>query len=212
VNPVSGEMLAIAPGTAIVSATIDGKVAQLTVAVTKAPILLNEVRPDGDATGGWVELFNPTELDIDVSGWTLTAGDVFQALTLRAGTTIRARDYLAIDETTIPSGLKARDAVHVFSRFGVQVNSFAWTEDAPTSYGRCPDGAGAFVITVEDTKGFANGCEPPGGSLVRLWSVYPEWGWGTDDSERALSSLKRFGSVSVLNGHMHQASVDSIRE
>src|SRR3954453_23425054 len=37
-----------------------------------------------------------------------------------------------------------------------------------------------------------------------LWSVYPEWGWATEDSARALSSLKRFGSVSVLNGHIHQ--------
>jgi Icc protein len=39
---------------------------------------------------------------------------------------------------------------------------------------------------------------------IPLWSVYPEWGWGTDDSERALAYLKRFGSVSVLNGHIHQ--------
>jgi Icc protein len=39
---------------------------------------------------------------------------------------------------------------------------------------------------------------------IPLWSVYPEWGWGTDDSELALSFLKRFGSVSVLNGHIHQ--------
>jgi 3',5'-cyclic AMP phosphodiesterase CpdA len=39
---------------------------------------------------------------------------------------------------------------------------------------------------------------------IPLWSVYPDWGWGTDDSERALSYLKRFGSVSVLNGHIHQ--------
>src|SRR5262249_4079776 len=39
---------------------------------------------------------------------------------------------------------------------------------------------------------------------IPLWSVYPEWGWGTDDSARALASLKRFGSVSVLNGHIHQ--------
>jgi 3',5'-cyclic AMP phosphodiesterase CpdA len=37
-----------------------------------------------------------------------------------------------------------------------------------------------------------------------LWSVYPEWGWGTSDSEQALSYLKRFGSVTVLNGHIHQ--------
>ena len=39
---------------------------------------------------------------------------------------------------------------------------------------------------------------------IPLWSVYPEWGWGTDDSARALSYLKRFGSISVLNGHIHQ--------
>lgn len=39
---------------------------------------------------------------------------------------------------------------------------------------------------------------------VPLWSVYPQWGWGTEDSGRALSYLKRFGSVTVLNGHIHQ--------
>jgi 3',5'-cyclic-AMP phosphodiesterase len=39
---------------------------------------------------------------------------------------------------------------------------------------------------------------------IPLWSVYPQWGWGTDDSEQALSYLKRFGSVTVLNGHIHQ--------
>jgi 3',5'-cyclic-AMP phosphodiesterase len=37
-----------------------------------------------------------------------------------------------------------------------------------------------------------------------LWSVYPDWGWGTDDAEPALAYLKRFGSVTVLNGHIHQ--------
>jgi hypothetical protein len=37
-----------------------------------------------------------------------------------------------------------------------------------------------------------------------LWSVYPTWGWGTQDSEQALSYAKRFGSVTVLNGHIHQ--------
>jgi hypothetical protein len=39
---------------------------------------------------------------------------------------------------------------------------------------------------------------------VPLWAVYPKWGWVTDDGEQALSSLKRFGSVTVLNGHIHQ--------
>jgi len=39
---------------------------------------------------------------------------------------------------------------------------------------------------------------------IPLWSVYPDWGWGTDDSAQALSYLKPFGSVTVLNGHIHQ--------
>lgn len=39
---------------------------------------------------------------------------------------------------------------------------------------------------------------------VPLWSVYPQWGWGTEDSAEALSYLKKFGSVTVLNGHIHQ--------
>ena len=39
---------------------------------------------------------------------------------------------------------------------------------------------------------------------VPLWLVYEKWGWGTDDGARALALLKRFGSVTVLNGHIHQ--------
>jgi 3',5'-cyclic AMP phosphodiesterase CpdA len=39
---------------------------------------------------------------------------------------------------------------------------------------------------------------------IPLWSVYPQWGWGTEDSAQALAALKKFGSVSVLNGHIHQ--------
>jgi 3',5'-cyclic AMP phosphodiesterase CpdA len=39
---------------------------------------------------------------------------------------------------------------------------------------------------------------------IPLWSVYPQWGWGTDDSAQALAALRKFGSVSVLNGHIHQ--------
>ncbi len=39
---------------------------------------------------------------------------------------------------------------------------------------------------------------------IPLWTVYADWGWGTDDGLQALSLLKRFGSVTVLNGHIHQ--------
>jgi Icc protein len=39
---------------------------------------------------------------------------------------------------------------------------------------------------------------------VPLWTLYEQWGWGTEDASQALGYLKRFGSVSVLNGHIHQ--------
>ena len=39
---------------------------------------------------------------------------------------------------------------------------------------------------------------------IPLWTVYAQWGWGTDDGLQALNLLKRFGSVTVLNGHIHQ--------
>jgi 3',5'-cyclic-AMP phosphodiesterase len=39
---------------------------------------------------------------------------------------------------------------------------------------------------------------------VPLWTVYEKWGWGTRDAEAALKLLSRFGSLTVLNGHIHQ--------
>ena len=39
---------------------------------------------------------------------------------------------------------------------------------------------------------------------VPLWALYPQWGWGTLDAPAAFDLLKRFGSVTVLNGHIHQ--------
>jgi 3',5'-cyclic AMP phosphodiesterase CpdA len=41
-------------------------------------------------------------------------------------------------------------------------------------------------------------------SHIPLYVLYKDWGWGTEDGQRALDMLKRFGSVTVLNGHIHQ--------
>jgi 3',5'-cyclic AMP phosphodiesterase CpdA len=37
-----------------------------------------------------------------------------------------------------------------------------------------------------------------------LWTIYEPWGWGTGDADQLMSELRRFGSVTVLNGHIHQ--------
>jgi len=39
---------------------------------------------------------------------------------------------------------------------------------------------------------------------IPLWSLYPQWGWSTEDWPQAMEHVKRFGSVTVLNGHIHQ--------
>ena len=56
----------------------------------------------------------------------------------------------------------------------------------------------------DDLKGLSSSTPIVVFAHIPLWSVYPDWGWGTRDSAEALSYLKRFGSVSVLNGHIHQ--------
>ncbi len=56
----------------------------------------------------------------------------------------------------------------------------------------------------DDLKGVPSSTPVVVFAHVPLWAVYPKWGWGTEDSERALGLLKRFGSVTVLNGHIHQ--------
>ncbi len=56
----------------------------------------------------------------------------------------------------------------------------------------------------DDVKGLSSSTPIVVFAHIPLWTVYPDWGWGTDDGARALSYLKRFGSVTVLNGHIHQ--------
>jgi len=56
----------------------------------------------------------------------------------------------------------------------------------------------------KDVKGLSSSTPIIVFAHIPLWEVYPQWGWGTRDSAQALSYLKRFGSVSVLNGHIHQ--------
>jgi len=55
-----------------------------------------------------------------------------------------------------------------------------------------------------DVKGLSSSTPIVVFAHIPLWAVYPQWGWATSDSAQALSFLKRFGSVSVLNGHIHQ--------
>jgi 3',5'-cyclic AMP phosphodiesterase CpdA len=55
-----------------------------------------------------------------------------------------------------------------------------------------------------DLKGLSSSTPIVVFAHMPLWTIYAPWGWGTADAEPALANLRRFGSVTVLNGHIHQ--------
>jgi 3',5'-cyclic AMP phosphodiesterase CpdA len=57
---------------------------------------------------------------------------------------------------------------------------------------------------ADDLKGKSSSTPIVVFAHIPLWVVYEKWGWGTDDGGKALDLLKGFGSVTVLNGHIHQ--------
>ena len=65
-------------------------------------------------------------------------------------------------------------------------------------------GAAQLAWLDQDLKGRAASQPVVVFAHIPLWTVYEQWGWGTDDGAQALALLKRFGSVTVLNGHIHQ--------
>ena len=65
-------------------------------------------------------------------------------------------------------------------------------------------GADQLEWLEDDLRGRSNSTPIVVYAHIPLWAAYPQWGWGTQDSAQALSYLKRFGSVTVLNGHIHQ--------
>lgn len=137
------------------------------------PIRVNEVESNGGTPGDWVELHNTGDTPFDVSGYRFKDNDDARTFALPAGTVIPARGYLVIEEAQFGFGLGADDAARLFLPDNATlVDSYAWTTHATTTYGRCPDGTGAFATTTIVTKGAANDCAP----LVRINEVESQGG------------------------------------
>ncbi|WP_116952543.1 lamin tail domain-containing protein [Jiangella endophytica] len=129
-------------------------------------VVVNEVsqrvNPD------WVELYNPGDEVVDLSGWKLQDDQDRgpEDYVFPAGTVIPAGWYLVLDaaEDDTPGfefGLGAADTVRLSDAGGGLVDSLSWTEHAATSYGRCPDGTGEVRQTATATRGEANDCTSP---------------------------------------------------
>ncbi|HEX4588775.1 MAG TPA: metallophosphoesterase [Gemmataceae bacterium] len=91
---------------------------------------------------------------------------------------------------------------HQGAHFVGLVNVASNTSGSPSGLGLL--GADQIEWLKADLAGLAASAPVVVFAHVPLWSVYDKWGWGTQDAAQALALLKRFGSVTVLNGHIHQ--------
>ena len=72
-----------------------------------------------------------------------------------------------------------------------------------------PGGLGTLGVeqlawVAEDLKGRSSSTPIVVFAHMPLWTIYEPWGWGTGDADQLVAQLRRFGSVTVLNGHIHQ--------
>src|SRR5450631_724096 len=65
-------------------------------------------------------------------------------------------------------------------------------------------GADQLAWVTADLKGRSSSTPIVVFAHMPLWTIYEPWGWGTGDADQLMSQLRRFGSVTVLNGHIHQ--------
>lgn len=133
-------------------------------------IRINELQSQDPAGGSdWVELVNRGSTPFDVGGLVLKDSTEGNNLTLPS-TTIAAGGFTSFDV----SGLGGGDTVRLTTGGGQVLDSFAYPDHAPYTWGRCPDGVGTFTVTLAATRDGANSCAPtttastwPGGSTVR---------------------------------------------
>jgi hypothetical protein len=143
----------------------------------QSTVRINEVESSGGSPGDWIELTNTGTAAVDVSKWVLKDNDDSHSYKIASGVSLAPGAFLALDVES-SFGLGSSDSARLFLADGsTLVDSYTWTDHATTTYGRCPDGTGAFTTTKAPTKGAANNCgggtQPthsawPGGSAVTI--------------------------------------------
>jgi hypothetical protein len=134
-----------------------------------APLLkINKVESDGGTPADWVELYNYGTESISLAGLVIKDGDDAHSYAIPVGTNLAAGAYYVAEQAALGFDLDASDSVRLFASDGTtQYDSYTWAAHATTSYGRCPNGTGAFTTTQVVTKGALNNC--PGDLITEAW-------------------------------------------
>ncbi|SDY08506.1 Lamin Tail Domain [Amycolatopsis xylanica] len=158
---------------ATLSAIVLGLAVAPSVAQAAAQVRINEVESSGGSPGDWVELVNLDATTADLSGWVLKDNDDAHVFTIPSGTSLAPGAHKAFDVESA-YGLGSVDSARLYLPGGsTLVDSYSWSSHASTTYGRCPNGTGAFKTTTAPTKGAPNACPVvtaawPGGTAVSV--------------------------------------------
>jgi hypothetical protein len=132
-------------------------------------VRINEVESSDGSPGDWIELVNTGTTSVDLSKWVVKDNDNSHSYKISSGTALTPGSFLALDVESA-YGLGSADSVRLFQADGsTLVDSYTWTDHAKTTYGRCPDGTGAFTTTTAPTKGAANACGGGGQPSDSVW-------------------------------------------
>lgn len=138
-------------------------------AQTQSTVRINEVESSDGSSGDWIELVNTGTAAVNVSKWILKDNDDSHSYKIPSGTSLAPHAYLALNVES-SFGLGSSDAARLFTADGsTVVDSYTWTSHASTTYGRCPDGTGAFTTTTAPTTGTANACGEGGQPSDTVW-------------------------------------------
>ena len=134
------------------------------VEAANTDLVINEIESN-DPNGGtdWVELYNPTDEPMDISGLVLSDDKGFTRLAdgktapFPQGTVIEAKGFYVVETEVAPYdfGLGNGDAIFIYDANGTEITSVIYASHAVDTFGRLPDGQGDLIET-KSTKGAAN--------------------------------------------------------
>ncbi|MDB4987841.1 MAG: hypothetical protein JWN04_3019, partial [Myxococcaceae bacterium] len=133
--------------------------------VAARSVVINEVESSGGSPDDWIELYNTSSQAVDISGWGFRDNDDTHPLyKIASGTIVGPGAFYVLDTLTATTpagfnfGLGSADSTRLYAPDGsTLLDTYSWTAHASSTYGRCPNGAGAFVQTTT-SKGSANLC------------------------------------------------------
>jgi hypothetical protein len=132
---------------------------------SESPIVLNEATPSPSSGSDWVELYNRSEVEVDVTGWVLRDDNDDNFAVLPLGSILASGGFLIVQKDAglgqagFDFGLSKDDAARLYAPSGHLVDTLDWhSGEAPTSrsFGRYPDGMGVPEELSLATKGEAN--------------------------------------------------------